>query len=243
MVTRDHPRPRSLHGCRHHEERQRVLQDVLQKILAGAAATGTTAKVLGQAGVVRPHHPVALAKAAKALRDWGTGPAGGFTAAALLDPRRTAIVGELGELTYADVHRRSNALARAFAELGVSEGDSVALMCRNHRGFVDASIATAKLGADILYLNTAFAGPQLVDVLEREKPTVVVHDEEFTSLLEKADVGTSVLGWTDGGADGHTLEALIESQPGDDVTPPGRHGRIVILTSGTTGTPKGAPRS
>ena len=56
-------------------------------------------------------------------------------------------------------------------------------MCRNHRGFVDASIAMAKLGADILYLNTAFAGPQLVDVLERESPRVVVHDEEFTGLL------------------------------------------------------------
>ena len=53
-------------------------------------------------------------------------------------------------------------------------------MCRNHRGFVDVSIAVAKLGADVLYLNTAFAGPQLVDVLEREQPPVVVHDEEFT---------------------------------------------------------------
>ena len=92
------------------------------------------------------------------------------------------------------MHRRSNALARAFARLGVSEGDGVAVMCRNHRGFVDASIATAKLGADLLYLNTAFAGPQLVDVLERERPVLVVHDEEFTGLLEKADVGTSVLG-------------------------------------------------
>ena len=56
-------------------------------------------------------------------------------------------------------------------------------MCRNHRGFIDVSIATAKLGADILYLNTAFAGPQLVEVLARERPAVVVHDEEFAGLL------------------------------------------------------------
>jgi fatty-acyl-CoA synthase len=220
-----------------------VLQDVFQKALLGASATGTTVKVLGEAGVIRPHNPLALARAAKALKDWGTGPAGGFTAAALLDPKRTAIVDELGSVTFGEMHRRSNSLARALADLGVAEGDSVAVMCRNHRGFVDASIATAKLGADILYLNTAFAGPQLVDVLEREKPTVVVHDEEFTRLLAKADVGTSVLAWTDGEPDGPTLESLIESQPGDDVSPAGRHGRIVILTSGTTGTPKGAPRS
>lgn len=220
-----------------------MLHDVLLKARTGASATGTTLKVLGRAGVIRPHRPVALAKTAKALKDWGTGPAGGFTAAALLDPHRTALVDELGSLTYADVHQRSNALARAFADLGVREGDSVALMCRNHRGFVDASIATAKLGADLIYLNTAFAGPQLVDVLDREKPALVVHDEEFTHLLEKADVPETVLGWTDGDTDLPTLEKLIAEKPGDELEPAGRHGRIIILTSGTTGTPKGAPRS
>ncbi len=82
----------------------------------------------------------------------------------------------------------------------------MALMCRNHRGFVDASIATAKLGADILYLNTAFAGPQLVDVLEREKPTLVVHDEEFDAMLAKAHVEDSVLAWTDDDTEDLTLE-------------------------------------
>lgn len=227
---------------------QPVLRDVLQKTRAGASATGTTLKVLGQAGVIRPHNPVALARVVKVLHGWGTGPAGGFAAAALLDPHRTALVDELGSLTFGELHRRSNALARAFAELGVSEGDSVALMCRNHRGFVDASIATAKLGADILYLNTAFAGPQLVEVLERERPVLVVHDEEFTGLLAKADVGTSVLAWTDAedrrsDSGDPTLESLISGQRDDDLVPAGRHGRIVILTSGTTGTPKGAPRS
>ena len=222
-----------------------MLQDVLQKTRAGASAMGVTLKVLGRAGVIRAHNPVALARTGKALKDWGTGPAGGFTAMALLDPQRTAVVDELGSLTFGDLHRRSNALARALGELGVSAGDSVALMCRNHRGFVDATIAAAKLGADLLYLNTAFAGPQLVDVLEREKPTVVVHDAEFSPVLEKADVGIRVLAWCDGepGEGQHTLESLIAAHPDDDVEPASRHGRIVILTSGTTGTPKGAPRS
>ena len=58
-------------------------------------------------------------------------------------------------------------------------------------------VATAKLGADILLLNTAFAGPQLVDVLEREGPRVVIHDEEFTGLLSEAEIATRVLGWVD----------------------------------------------
>jgi acyl-CoA synthetase (AMP-forming)/AMP-acid ligase II len=216
---------------------------LIPKVRAGLDAGGTTLTVLGRAGVIRTHSPVALARAAKALKDWGVGPAGGFTAAARLDPDRTAIVDELGSLTYDEVHRRSNALARSLAGLGVSAGDGVAVMCRNHRGFVDASIATAKLGADLLYLNTAFAGPQLVDVIERERPRVVVHDQEFAGLLASTHVEQRVLAWTDGPADEATLESLIESSPDDDLPPPGRHGRIVILTSGTTGTPQGAPRS
>jgi fatty-acyl-CoA synthase len=119
-------------------------------------------------------------------------------------------------------------------------------MCRNHRGFVDTTVAAAKLGADIVYLNTAFAGPQLVDVLEREGPEVVVHDEEFTKLLEKAEIKTRVLAWVDDATEG-SLEDLIEKgmEAGDDgaLDPPERHSRIIILTSGTTGTPKGAPRN
>lgn len=220
------------------------MPDLLRRTTQGAGAAGTTLKVLGRAGVIRPHGPLALARAGKALKDWGPGPAGGFTAAAALDPRRTAVVDELGSLTFEEMHRRSNSLARAFARLGVAEGDSVAIMCRNHRGFVDASIATAKLGADVLYLNTAFAGPQLVEVLERERPTLVVHDEEFAGLLETSDVGRTVLGWTDGDVgDQATLEGLIGTEPDDDLPAAGRHGRIIILTSGTTGAPKGAPRS
>ncbi len=202
-----------------------------------------TLRVLGGAGVIRPLSPRKLAGLARILKQWGTGPAGGFATLALTDPNRMALVDELGELTFGEIHRRSNALSRGLAELGVGEGDSVAVMCRNHRGFVDATIAIAKLGADILYLNTAFAGPQLVDVLERESPSAVIHDEEFTELLEKADLEQRVLAWTDSDDHDVTLESLIAAHDDGDVDPPDRHARIVILTSGTTGTPKGAPRN
>ncbi|HTJ61898.1 MAG TPA: AMP-binding protein, partial [Candidatus Saccharimonadales bacterium] len=137
-----------------------------------AGSVGTPARVLGVSGLLRPIGPVTLARIGRALGEWGTGPAGGFIARALRDPDRTGLVDELGSLTFAEMHRRSNALARALADRGVREGDSVAVMCRNHRGFVDAIVATAKCGADILLLNTAFAGPQLVDVLRREGPRV-----------------------------------------------------------------------
>jgi acyl-CoA synthetase (AMP-forming)/AMP-acid ligase II len=215
----------------------------MEKLSNTVSNLGVTVKVLGGSGVIRPLGPRKLAGIARVLKQWGTGPAGGFATLAVIDPDRTGLVDELGELTFGEIHRRSNALARGLAELGVGEGDSVAVMCRNHRGFVDATIAVAKLGADILYLNTAFAGPQLVDVLEREAPSAVVHDEEFTGLLEKAELEQRVLAWTDTDTDGPTLERLIADHDDADVEPPQRHARIVILTSGTTGTPKGAPRN
>jgi acyl-CoA synthetase (AMP-forming)/AMP-acid ligase II len=217
---------------------------VLQNLVLRASSLGVSAKVLAGSGIVRPYSPRVLAALLKTVVTWGTGPAGGFASLAVRAPHRVGLVDELGELTFGEMHGRSNALARALRAQGVGEGDSVAVMCRNHRGFVDASIAVAKLGADLLYLNTAFAGPQLVDVLEREKPRVVVHDEEFTGMLVEADTGRRVVAWTDSDrVDVPTVEELIASESTEDLDPPQRHCRIVILTSGTTGTPKGAPRS
>jgi fatty-acyl-CoA synthase len=148
-------------------------------------------------------------------------------------------------VTFGEVRRRSNAVARGLAERGVREGDSVALMCRNHRGFVDALVAIAKLGADVVLLNTAFGGPQLADVLEREGPRVVIHDEEFTGLLSAAEIRMRILAWVDdeSGQEAEHLDDLVTAYDDSDLEPTERHGRIVILTSGTTGTPKGAPRA
>ncbi|WP_141779881.1 AMP-binding protein [Nocardioides albertanoniae] len=208
---------------------------------AKARNVGSAARILAGSGIVRPVNPVGLVRTGLALARWGTGPAGGFVGLAHRYPHRTAVIDELGSLTYADLERRSNAIARALAARGIGEGDGVAIMCRNHRGFIDATLAVAKLGADALYLNTAFAGPQLVSVLERDKPALVIHDEEFTGLLASTSAAERLVAWVDSEDPGETLESLVsgDSRP---VTPPKRHGRIVILTSGTTGAPKSAPR-
>jgi fatty-acyl-CoA synthase len=220
-----------------------ALEPVLAPVIKTAANGGTAAKVLVKAGVLRPLLPSQLITLGRVLAAWGTGPAGGFHAMAVLDPDRDGIVDERGTLTFGEMHRRSNALARALAERGVREGDAVAVMCRNHRGFVDATLGVAKLGADLLYLNTAFAGPQLVDVLEREQPQAVIHDDEFADLLSGADVPLRLVAWTDSAGDQETVESLVSSYPDADLSPPARHARIVILTSGTTGTPRGAPHT
>ncbi|MBM7519836.1 AMP-binding protein [Nocardioides nitrophenolicus] len=208
--------------------------------------TGTSLKILTESGIVRPYSPRVLAGMANALRQWSTTPAGGFKTIALRMPEQVAIIDERGSLTFGELQARTNALAHGLRARGVRSGDGVAVMCRNHRGFIEASIAISKLGADVLYLNTAFAGPQLADVIAREKPRVVVHDEEFTGLLSEADIADRVLGWTDGEPGPDSLEGIISAglaaRRTDDLAPPASKGRTIILTSGTTGTPKGAPR-
>ncbi|WP_109507239.1 AMP-binding protein [Nocardioides speluncae] len=209
-------------------------------------STKTTGiRVLAASGVIRPYGPRKLVRLGRTVARWGVGPAGGFASLAVRHPDRVGIIDELGSLTFGEIHQRSNALAHQLTKLGVREGDGVAIMCRNHRGFLDSSLAAAKLGADILYLNTAFAGPQLTDVLAREKPRVLVYDEEFAGLLSGNEVDVRVIGWSDAEAAGDvpTIESLIAAGPTTDLAAPGRNSRIVILTSGTTGTPKGAPRS
>ena len=200
-------------------------------------------KTLVESGIVRPYGPRKLAGIVTSLSRWGTTPAGGFRALAVRNPDGIAIIDERGKVTFAELHERSNALARSLRDRGVNEGDGVAIMCRNHRVFVEASIAVNKLGADVLYLNTAFAGPQLAEVVEREEPRVVVYDEEFAGLFEGVDIADRVIGWTDGDAGPDTVEGMIQAAGSTaDLTPPEHTSRTIILTSGTTGTPKGAPR-
>jgi acyl-CoA synthetase (AMP-forming)/AMP-acid ligase II len=203
------------------------------------------ARVLREAGILGLTRPDKAAKLAAAFLRWGASPATGITTAAIHHPDAIALIDERGSLTFEQVHRRSNALAHSLAELGIRHGDGIGIMCRNHRGFVEATLAAAKLGASALYLNTMFAGPQLAEVTRREAPKALVHDEEFTELLGGVDDGVKrVVGWTEaGGGGGDTIDSLIAAGDESNLKPPPDSPRFVILTSGTTGSPKGAQRS
>jgi acyl-CoA synthetase (AMP-forming)/AMP-acid ligase II len=201
-------------------------------------------KVLREAGVVGLHRPDKSAKVVSAFIRWGASPALGITTAAIHYPDEPALIDERGSLTFEELHRRSNALAHAFAGMGIGYGDGVGIMCRNHRGFIETTLAAAKLGASALYLNTMFAGPQLVEVMQREGPKALVYDEEFAGLLDGVDESVArIRAWCDSEPDGQTLDALIAANEESNLKPPPDKPRFVILTSGTTGTPKGAQRS
>jgi acyl-CoA synthetase (AMP-forming)/AMP-acid ligase II len=230
-----------------------MAQDRLREGLAGIASRLPAAlgdavfelRTFNDVGLIRPMRPDKLAKVVERYVRLGASPALGSAANAITVPDGVAIIDEAGSLTWERTHRRSNALARALRDEGVEEGDGVAIMCRNHRYFIEATMACAKLGAVALYLNTAFAGPQLADVMEREKPSALIYDQEFTDLLSDATKGVRrFVAWEEKeGTDETTVEQLISGSHGEDLNPPSEHGRYIILTSGTTGTPKGAQRS
>ncbi len=165
--------------------------------------------------------------------------------AALRYGDRTGLIDELGSLTFRQLNQRSDAVACVLRDRGVGEEDCIGILCRNHRGFIDITFAAAKLGARALYLNTDFGGPQLRDACAREGVTLLVHDAEYDPLVGDVQVPKGrLLAWTDGGGGQvETLEDLIALGAGRSPAPPSRHTRVVLLTSGTTGTPKGAPRS
>ena len=170
--------------------------------------------------------------------------AGSVAVGALRNGDRAAVIDERGELTYEQLHENSNAIANAWRERGFEPGEGVAILARNHRGFLEAVFAAAKCGARIVLLNTSFAGPQIREVAQREGTDLLVYDDEYAEVLEGIEDPPRgrFRAWADEPGD-ETLDALIED--GDMGAPPraGTAPRITILTSGTTGTPKGAPRS
>ncbi|HVD87020.1 MAG TPA: AMP-binding protein [Solirubrobacterales bacterium] len=202
------------------------------------------ARVLREAGILAPMRPDKALRIGGTFLRWGASPATGVATAAVHYPHELAVVDERGALSWERLHRRSNALAHALAEIGIGYGDGLGVMCRNHRGFLEATLAAAKLGASALYLNTMFAGPQLTEVTKREGPKALIYDEEFDGLLSGVDDSvTRIVAWCDGEAPGTTLEGLIAGGDESDLKPPPDKPKFVILTSGTTGTPKGAQRS
>ncbi len=235
---------KSLENLRRELEGGDGLSDERMGLVGRMAYNLGSARILVERGVVRPMRPDRLLRVLATLARWGRSPAAGYIAMAQRFPNEPSVVDELGTVTFREMDVRSNKLAHSLADAGVKEGDGVGIMCRNHRGFIDATVAVSKLGADALFLNTAFAGPQLTEVVKREKPVAIIYDEEFAGLLEDAGRRRKrFVAWHDQEkTDDPNLDELIEAGDDEAVVPPEREGRAVILTSGTTGTPKGATR-
>ncbi|MGC9220315.1 MAG: AMP-binding protein, partial [Solirubrobacteraceae bacterium] len=198
-----------------------------------------------RSGMIGVGGPVTMGRVARAF--WEYGMLGGvISATAARFPARTALIDDRGSLTYAELDREVNAIANAWRALGVEAGTGLAIMTRNHRGFLQAVFAGAKCGARLILVNPGFSAPQVSDVMVREGAEMVVYDEEFESLIDPAlelPLGC-FRAWADTRLDQpDRLDALIAASAPTPVPPKPAHApRVVVLTSGTTGAPKGAGR-
>ena len=192
-------------------------------------------------GLLAPQPPVRLARMAFGLATRGS-LAGLLEAVALRYADCAAVIDERGAITYADLDRNANAIANGWLDRGFTPGEGVAILCRNHRHFLEAFFAATKCGARIILLNTDFSGPQLRDVADREGTDLLVHDDEYAELLAGVEPPHGRWrAWAERpGPD--TLEALARESSTRMPPRPGVEARFTVLTSGTTGTPKGASR-
>ncbi|WP_198679453.1 AMP-binding protein [Thermomonospora amylolytica] len=203
-----------------------------------AATVLRVAVMFGRTGLWRPGPPARVARQLGALRRWGTTLGGSWISAAARDPGRPAIVDEYGTLTYGEVDARTDRLAAA---LGSGGGrPRVAVLCRNHRGMVETLVACGKLGSDVVLLNTGMGTEQTIKVLHEQEAEILVADSEFGEILSGAPGGVRTLTADGPGCD---LAALIDTPVAADLRPPPRNGRMIVLSSGTTGRPKGAQRN
>jgi|SRR5579863_3370921 len=196
-----------------------------------------------RSGMFGLESPQRVAKIGRALADYGM-LGSGVAVAAIRHPDRVAVIDERGRATYREMDTRVNALANAWRAAGLQPRDGVAIMARNHRGFLEALFAAARCGARVVLMNTGFSAPQVSEVVSREGVDLFVYDEEFAPLIAGLELRRGAYrAWLDSRhEDGDTLEALISSSSAVPPPKPAHAPRLVILTSGTTGTPKGAGR-
>jgi fatty-acyl-CoA synthase len=187
---------------------------------------------LARANISIFERPDRLTRALLAARPFGPGMLGAVAASAARYPHAPAIISDGEEVSYRQLWRGSAALASHLAANGVSSESRVGLLCRNSVWFVHSLVAAAQLGADVVLLNTSFGPAQLQDTLATEGVNIILHDDEFAATVD---------GWE--GLSVSQLRTIVSRTTGRSrVTPPVSQSRLVILTSGTTGRPRGAGR-
>jgi acyl-CoA synthetase (AMP-forming)/AMP-acid ligase II len=198
---------------------------------------------MAKKGLLWPWRPLRATRQLTALLHWGTTLAGGLVAAAARDPDRTALIDEQGELTYAELDERTDRLAAALIPDCQGRRLRVGVLCRNHRGLVESLISCSKRGAEVVLLGTGLGRGQLNQVMRELWADIVIADAEFADVLPRGGRSyTKVTAWPGDDAPGPTLDELVDATPAPRLEPPPMQGRIVFLSSGTSGRPKGARR-
>ncbi|KJK33589.1 hypothetical protein UK15_38900, partial [Streptomyces variegatus] len=161
-----------------------------------------------------------------------------FQAQAHATPDATALIADGSHLTYDDLNRRANRLARLLIERGVGPEHIVALALPRSPEMIAALLAVLKAGAAYLPVDTEYPVDRIRFMVQDARPTLV--------LTHTGTVGL----WTDDTPtvflDDPALQAQVAGREAADPTDADRrspldpaHPAYVIYTSGSTGTPKG----
>ncbi|MDO3635098.1 long-chain-fatty-acid--CoA ligase FadD2 [Mycolicibacterium arseniciresistens] len=208
------------------------------------------ARKMFEAGAFKLEPPQNVAAMLADIRRWGEF---GMIPAlnARRSPHRAAVIDDDGEMTFGELDAAAHAVANALLAKGVKGGDGVAILARNHRWFLVAVYGAARTGARIILLNSEFSGPQVKEVSEREGAKIIIHDDEYTKAMAQAEpelgflraLGTNPDTDEPSESSAETLAEIVERSNSNPAPKASKHSSIIILTSGTTGTPKGANRS
>ncbi|MEJ8281263.1 AMP-binding protein [Pseudonocardia spirodelae] len=208
--------------------------------------TARAAVALTRSGVVRPLGPAKLYGMGRALVRYGNSITAAFAVGAARHPYRLAVVDDDGVTTYAELEARTDSLALALLDSGAGPHAPVGVLCRNSRAPIEAMIAAGKAGADVVLINTGLSAEQMRGVQEQQGLHTVVTDPDFLDIVPAGP--RVVLTATPDGprpAGDRVLDdlgAMVErGGPGELPFKP-EPSKQIVLTSGTTGTPKGAKR-
>ena len=220
------------------------------KYLERGSAELHYARKMFEAGALKLESPQDIAALVGDIRRWGE-----FgmipSVNARRHPNRVAVIDDFGEMTFKELDDAANSVANGLLGKGVRGGDGVAILARNHRWFLVAVYGAAKVGARIILLNSEFSGPQIKEVAEREGGKIVIYDDEYTAAVAQSEpelgklraLGVNPDKDDSSESTDETLEELIARTGTRPPPKAAKHSSIIILTSGTTGTPKGANRS
>ncbi|HKV14908.1 MAG TPA: amino acid adenylation domain-containing protein, partial [Reyranella sp.] len=151
---------------------------------------------------------------------------------AALSPDRVAITAPDRFLSYGELDRRSNQLARYLVEQGLPRGGLVAVMLQRSSDLPLAMLAILKAGGAYVPLDPRYPTGRLAYILEDTKAAFVLVDEASRPRLP---TGAARIIACDG--DGATWKALPDTPIVDRSTP--SDPAYVIYTSGSSGNPKG----
>ena len=166
--------------------------------------------------------------------------------AALRWPGAEAVVDGDRRLTYADLHARARSLAAAFRDLGVGRGDRVLIALRNRLEHVLVYWALQTMGGVPTPVNFRLAAAQMQYLLRDSGARVVVFEADTAGAVLPATAGHDVrLVWV-GATEARPADALALrelSGEGECAAPVESDLSLILYTSGTTGRPKGVPRT